>query len=284
MGQTALHCRAMNPGFDRARLALLLLLVALLGVGLWAYRGVGEFAARDPRHRPADPAQHPGRHAGAVDRGTAPRGGATGRRPRTARAIVRWRVPACGRGRAHRARASSRQRVASASPPSWSSTQGRILAASEVRAGTAQASPPISFAHLAPVLKGQSAFVRPAPGAGRRRSAAPGSPRRSVQADGKVVAVLALGSPVDKGLPRCSKSRRAGRAAAKRWPSMPRAGCCRPAAMPRTAPAQGLPPRWPARRRRRNTERGWRRRRWRGAAGMAKACCCSPIRTTSGAT
>ena len=42
MGQTALHCRAMNPGFDRARLALLLLLVALLGVGLWAYRGVGD--------------------------------------------------------------------------------------------------------------------------------------------------------------------------------------------------------------------------------------------------
>ena len=32
----------MNIPFDRARLALLLLLMALLGVGMWAYRGVGE--------------------------------------------------------------------------------------------------------------------------------------------------------------------------------------------------------------------------------------------------
>jgi hypothetical protein len=32
----------VNIPFDRARLALLLLLMALLGVGMWAYRGVGE--------------------------------------------------------------------------------------------------------------------------------------------------------------------------------------------------------------------------------------------------
>ena len=32
----------MNASFDRARLALLLLLAVLLGVGMWAYRGVGD--------------------------------------------------------------------------------------------------------------------------------------------------------------------------------------------------------------------------------------------------
>jgi hypothetical protein len=31
----------VNIPFDRARIVLLLLLVALLGVGMWAYRGVG---------------------------------------------------------------------------------------------------------------------------------------------------------------------------------------------------------------------------------------------------
>ena len=32
----------MIANFDRARLALLLLLAVLLGVGMWAYRGVGD--------------------------------------------------------------------------------------------------------------------------------------------------------------------------------------------------------------------------------------------------
>jgi hypothetical protein len=31
----------VNIQFDRTRLTLLLLLLALLGIGLWAYRGVG---------------------------------------------------------------------------------------------------------------------------------------------------------------------------------------------------------------------------------------------------
>jgi len=32
----------VNPNFDRTRLALLLLLAALFGIGVWAYRGVGD--------------------------------------------------------------------------------------------------------------------------------------------------------------------------------------------------------------------------------------------------
>ena len=37
----------MNTSPARARLALLLLLAAVLGVGLWAYRGVGD-SLREP--------------------------------------------------------------------------------------------------------------------------------------------------------------------------------------------------------------------------------------------
>jgi hypothetical protein len=122
--------------------------------------------------------------------------------------------------------------------------RGRILAASEVQR-TGRKVTPDFLAHLAPVLKGQSAFVRPyrvagAPTIGRAWVVAP------VRAgDGKVVAALALGSPADKGFAALF-ARRARASAAKPWPSMPRAGCCRPAAMPRNcagaaAAAAGLP-------------------------------------------
>jgi hypothetical protein len=200
MGQTALHCRAMNPGFDRARLALLLLLVALLGVGLWAYRGVGDSLREiratglqtllntqvgtleqwiaERRHEAEQLAADPGLR-GAVARlaGARDHAGEGGR-------IVREILEAAG--------GIGITAILVVDP------QGRILAASEVDRVGGKVTPDF-LAHLAPVLKGQSAFVRPyrvagAPTIGRAWVVAP------VRATtGKVVAALALGSPAEKG-------------------------------------------------------------------------------------
>jgi len=200
MGQTALHCRAMNPGFDRARLALLLLLVALLGVGLWAYRGVGdslreirgtglrtllntqvgtlELWIAERRHEAEQLAADPGLRGAVVRLAGARDQAAEGGR------IVREILEAAG--------------GIGITATLVVDPRGRILAASEADRVGGKVTPDF-LAHLAPVLKGQSAFVRPyrvagAPTIGRAWVVAP------VRAgDGKVVAAIALGSPADKG-------------------------------------------------------------------------------------
>ncbi len=200
MGQTALHCRAMNPGFDRARLALLLLLVALLGVGLWAYRGVGdslreirgtglrtllntqvgtlELWIAERRHEAEQLAADPGLRAAVVRLAGARDNPAEGGR------IVREILETAG--------------GIGITATLVVDPRGRILAASEVDRVGGKVTPDF-LAHLAPVLKGQSVFVRPyrvtgAATIGRAWVVAP------VRADdGKVVAAIALGSPADKG-------------------------------------------------------------------------------------
>jgi hypothetical protein len=190
----------MNPGFDRARLALLLLLVALLGVGLWAYRGVGdslreirgtglrtllntqvgtlELWIAERRHEAEQLAADPGLRGAVVRLAGARDQAAEGGR------IVREILEAAG--------------GIGITATLVVDPRGRILAASEADRVGGKVTPDF-LAHLAPVLKGQSAFVRPyrvagAPTIGRAWVVAP------VRAgDGKVVAAIALGSPADKG-------------------------------------------------------------------------------------
>ncbi|MBK8118644.1 MAG: hypothetical protein IPK39_05005 [Sulfuritalea sp.] len=114
--------------------------------------------------------------------------------------------------------------------------RGRVLAASDARR-TGRDVTPDFLAHIAPVIKGSSGFVRPhrdfdaAAGARELGPSWVAAPIRA--ANGKVVAVLALGSPAEKGFSGLSRRPAPATAAAKPWPSTTRAGCCRPAAMPK---------------------------------------------------
>ncbi len=191
----------MNINFDRTRLALLLLLAALLGIGLWAYRGVGDSLREirttglqtllntqvgtleqwiSERRREADQLAADAELGAGIVRLAAGRGGD--------RAGVVGDI-------LDKARPIGVTAVLVIDP------QGRILAASEVER-TGRSVTPDFLAHLAPVLRGQSSFVRPysAAGAGGTKEigrAWVAAPVRT--ADGKIAAVLALGSPVDKG-------------------------------------------------------------------------------------
>jgi hypothetical protein len=155
----------MNPGFDRARLALLLLLLALLGVGLWAYRGVGDSLREiratglrtllntqvgtleqwiaERRHEAEQLAADAGLRAAIVAPGRpASQSGGNGEAscPRDTRQGSTWHW--------------------NYRDPGDRSTRGRILAASDAERIGNKVSPDF-LAHLAPVLKGQSAFLRP---------------------------------------------------------------------------------------------------------------------------
>lgn len=192
----------MNINFDRTRVVLLLLLAALLGGGIWAYRGAAESLREiratgmrtllntqvgtleqwilERRHDAEQLAGDVELSAGIV-RLAANRGGDGGRIIEN----ILGKAVAIG------------VTAALVIDP-----RGRILAASEQQRIGRSVSPDF-LAHLAPVLKGLSAFVRPysAPGGvggtreiGRAWVAAP-----IYGANGRIVAVLALGSPVDKG-------------------------------------------------------------------------------------
>jgi len=192
----------VNINFDRTRLALLLLLAALLGIGLWAYRGVGDSLREiratgmrtllntqvgtleqwisERRHEAEQLASGTELGAGIVQLAA----GRGGDRDRIVGNIL------------GKAAAIGVTAVLVVDP------RGRILAASEAER-TGRSVTPDFLAHLDPVLRGRSAFVRPYSTAGsvagtrdigRAWVAAP-----IAAANGKIVAVLALGSPVDKG-------------------------------------------------------------------------------------
>lgn len=203
----------MNIRFDRTRLVLLLLLAALLGVGLWAYRGIGnslreiratglqtllntqvgtlEQWISERRHEAEQLASDTELGAGMVQLAA----GRGGDRDRIVGKIL------------GKATAMGVTAVMVVDP------RGRILAASEVER-TGRSVTPDFLAHLAPVLRGRSAFVRPysATGSiagmrdiGRAWVAAP-----IVAANGKIVALLALGSPADKGFAKLFAAARLG--------------------------------------------------------------------------
>jgi len=191
----------VNIQFDRARIALLLLLLALLGVGMWAYQGVGDSLREirntgmrtllntqvatleqwisERRHEAEQLAAEPDLSVGIV-RLAAGRGG----EPERIIESVLGKAAPIG-----------------VTAALVINPRGLILAASEPQRQGRSVTPDF-FAHLAPVLRGQSAFLRPysAPGASGTREmgrAWVAAPIRA--ADGRVVAVLALGSSVEKG-------------------------------------------------------------------------------------
>ncbi|MBZ0126725.1 MAG: serine/threonine protein kinase [Rhodocyclaceae bacterium] len=205
----------MNPSLDRARLVLLLLLAAMLAVGLWAYRGVGA-SLRDIR--------------------------ATGLQTlldTQVEALEQW--IAQGRNEAEQLSADDELRASIAGlsrrGPQKSDgnhvighilqkaggigitaahiidPQGGILASSDTTR-ISQGVTPDFFAHLSPALGGRSVFIRPyrsgsgaGPGLlGRVWVAAP------VRADGgRVIAIIALGSPAGERFAALFRTARPGR-------------------------------------------------------------------------
>jgi len=191
----------VNINFDRTRLALLLLLAALFGIGLWAYQGVGN-SLREIRTTGLQTLLNT--QVGTLEQWIS-------ERRHEAEQLAADTELGAGIGRLAAGRGDDRDGVVGDILEKAKSIgvtavlvidpRGQILAASEVER-TGRSVTPDFLAHLSPVLRGQSSFVRPysAPGASGTREigrAWVAAPVRS--ADGKLAAVLALGSPVDKG-------------------------------------------------------------------------------------
>ncbi len=193
----------MNLNFDRTRLALLLLLAALLGIGLWAYRGVGD-SLREIRTTGLQTLLNT--QVGTLEQWIS-------ERRHEAEQLAADTELGAGIVRLAAGRGGDRDRdgvvgdiLDKAKPIGVTAVlvinpRGTILAASEVER-TGRSVTPDFLAHLAPVLRGQSSFVRPYSAAGASGTREIGrawvaAPVRT--ADGKLAAVLALGSPVDKG-------------------------------------------------------------------------------------
>ncbi len=190
----------------------MLLLLALLGVGMWAYRGVGDSLREiratgmrtllntqvgtleqwisERRHEAEQLAAEPDLSTGII-RLAAGRGGEPGR-------IIESIL-----GKAAPIGVTAALVI---------NPRGKILAASEPRRTGGSVTPDF-FAHLAPVLRGQSAFVRPYSALGAAGTRETGrawvaAPIRA--ADGRIAAVLALGSAADKGFAGLFEAARLG--------------------------------------------------------------------------
>ncbi|MBI5899063.1 MAG: serine/threonine protein kinase [Rhodocyclales bacterium] len=187
----------MKTSFDRARLVLLGLLLALLGIGLWAYHGVGS-SLREIRATGL--ATLLNTQVGTLEQWVAERRHEAEQLATDEELGPQVQGLALGRGgdpiritRAVLDRAASIgiTAVLLVAP------DGRILAASETERMGSRVSADFQ-AHMAAALRGASVFVRPNLGAGRTPGRAwMATPVRI--AGGKVVAVLALGSPLAKG-------------------------------------------------------------------------------------
>lgn len=207
----------MDIRFDRTRLALLLLLLALLGVGLWAYRSVGE-SLREIRATGMQTLLNT--QIGMLEQWVAERRHEA--EQLVAETELRSSIAplAADRGAS---RGEDRQRIIDGMLNKAAAigitavrvvdSQGRILADSEAQR-TGEKVTPDFFAHLAPTFKGQFAFVRPysKPGVAGTRElgrAWVATPIRAV--NGRIVAALALGSPADKGFAGLFVAARPGR-------------------------------------------------------------------------
>ena len=192
----------MNPNFDRTRLALLLLLAALFGIGVWAYRGVGE-SLREIRATGMQTLLNT--QVGTLEQWIAERRNEAEQLAANAElnaGIVRLASGRTGDGGPVVDAALGKAAAIGVTAVLVIDPRGTILAASETQRTRRTVSPDF-LAHLTPVFKGRSTFVRPysTPGsvAGTREigRAWVAAPIRA--ANGGIVAVLALGSPVDKG-------------------------------------------------------------------------------------
>ena len=205
----------MNPAISRVRFVLLLLLLALLAVGLWAYRSVdaslreiratGLATLLDTQVEALEQWAGEGRHEAeqlAADEALRSaiarlaRGGAKGAERLN---VVEQILQQAGR---------IGVRATHVVDP-----QGRILASSDAdRVG--QGVTPDFFSHLGPVLSGRSVFIRPyrsGSGAGpsllgRVWVAAPVR-----EGGGKVIAIVALGAPAEDRFAALFRAARPGR-------------------------------------------------------------------------
>ncbi|MBM3392137.1 MAG: hypothetical protein FJY34_09230 [Betaproteobacteria bacterium] len=200
---------------DRARLVLLLLLAAILGVGLWAYRSVGE-SLREIRATGMQTLLNS--QVETLEQWITQ--GRLEAEQLAAGATLRTAIARLARGdtRAGNGQLIVEHILQASGPMGFGSVhivepQGRILASSDAgRAG--QGVTPDFFAHLAPALSGRSVFIRPYRGGsgagpsllGRAWIAAPVR-----AANGKVIALIALGAPAQARFAALFHAARPGR-------------------------------------------------------------------------
>lgn len=205
----------MNVTPERARLALLLLLAAFLGVGLWAYRGVDD-SLREIRSTGLKTLLNT--QIEALDQWI------TERRhqvmqiaadPDLGKAIAGLARDGRGRAEGDRIIAAIRQAADNIDIAALHvlDSQGRILASTDAGI-VGQPAEPVLRSHLPPVLAGKPVFLRPYRndgGSGQAQSARVWviAPVRT-QA-GKVIALVALGSPAEKRFANLFRVARPGR-------------------------------------------------------------------------
>jgi tRNA A-37 threonylcarbamoyl transferase component Bud32 len=188
----------VKTSFDRARLVLLGLLLALMGVGLWAYHGVGG-SLREIRATGLTTLLNT--QVGTLEQWVAERRHEAEQLAADPDLGRRLQQLALGRGGdpAQIARAVLDQAASiGITAVLLIAPDGRILAASEAERVGSRVSADF-LGHMPSALRGKSVFVRPRVEAGR----APGRAWMATPvrlAGGRVVAVLALGSPADKGI------------------------------------------------------------------------------------
>ena len=202
----------MNIRFDRTRLVLLLLLAVLLGVGAWAYRNVGN-SLREIRATGLQTLLNT--QIGTLEQWISERRHEAEQLVADAELtadIVRLAAGRGGDGGNIVQGILGQAATIGVTAALVIDPRGRILAASEVeRVGLGVTAD--FFAHLAPALKGQSAFIRPysvtgSDGVRQIGRAWVAAPIRA--ANGRIVAALALGSPVDKGFASLFETARLG--------------------------------------------------------------------------
>lgn len=202
----------MNAHFDRTRITLLLVLAALLGVGVWAYRNVND-SLREIRATGLQTLLNT--QIGTLEQWISERRNEAEQLAADAELAADIARLAAGRGGDGVSIVQGilgKAATIGITAALVTDPHGRILAASEAeRVGLGVT--PDFLAHLALVLKGQSAFIRPysvTDGAGVRQigRAWVAAPIRA--GNGRIVAALALGSPVDKGFASLFEAARLG--------------------------------------------------------------------------
>ncbi len=203
----------MNINFDRTRVVLLLLLAALFGAGVWAYRGAGN-SLREIRATGMQTLLNT--QVGTLEQWISERRHEAEQLVGDAElsaGIVHLASSRGGNGSRIIASVLDKASAIGVTAALVIDPRGRILAASEVQR-TGRSVSPDFLAHLVPALNGRSAFLRPysAPGSdpGTREIGRAWIATPIHAANGKIVAVLALGSPVDKGFAGLFEAARPG--------------------------------------------------------------------------
>ena len=192
----------MNTSPARARIALLLLLAAVLGVGLWAYRGVGD-SLREIRSTGLKTLLNT--QVEVLDQWVAERRQQVEQMaadPDLGKAIAGLARRSKGSEEGGRVIATILQGAGNIDVAALHvlDTQGGILASTDA-AQIGRRVPSALLSRLSPVLAGKSIFIRPYRNDGGTWPVQPGrvwvvAPVRSQT--GKVAAVIALGSPAEK--------------------------------------------------------------------------------------